>query len=121
MARLASQATAGFFPTPPRVVAALCHLVVPARERARQMIRVLDPCAGSGEPIAALARALGAESYGIEINGERAEQCRHQVDHVLATSAFTVRLARARHRHRAAVLDHLDRSRAEIQDDDGGA
>jgi len=93
VARLASQATAGFFPTPPRVVAALCHLVVPARERARQMIRVLDPCAGSGEPIAALARALGAESYGIEINGERAEQCRHQVDHVLATSAFTVRLA----------------------------
>lgn len=93
MARLASQATAGFFPTPSRVVAALCHLVVPARASARQVIRVLDPCAGSGEPIAALARALGAESYGIEINGERAERCRRQVDHVLATSAFTVRIA----------------------------
>lgn len=93
MARLASQAVAGFFPTPPRVVAALGRLVVPAGDRTRRVIRVLDPCAGIGEPLATLAGMLGAESYGIEINTERAEQCRRRLDHVLATSAFTVRLA----------------------------
>jgi predicted RNA methylase len=53
---------------------------------------VLDPCAGTGEPAAALARALGAESYGIELNGERAAQCRAHLDRLLATSAFSVRL-----------------------------
>jgi SAM-dependent methyltransferase len=95
MARLASQASAGFFPTPPRVVAALSKLVVPAGVGARRVIRVLDPCAGTGEALAALARALGAESFGIEINAERAERCRAVLDHVLATSAFTVRLANA--------------------------
>jgi len=93
MARLASQAVAGFFPTPPRVVSALCRRIVPANDSSKRVIRVLDPCAGTGEPLAALARALGAESYGIEINEERAEQCRTRLDHVLATSAFTVRLA----------------------------
>lgn len=56
-------------------------------------MRVLDPCAGTGEPAAALAEALGGESYGIEINEERAEQCRARLDRTLATSAFSVRLA----------------------------
>src|SRR5262249_11022478 len=74
MARLASQAAAGFFPTPPRVVAALCrHLAAPGHG-SKRVVRVLDPCAGTGEPAAALARALGAESYGIELNEERAAQ-----------------------------------------------
>lgn len=93
MSRLASAAVAGFFPTPSRVVAALCPLVVPGGDRSKRVIRVLDPCAGTGEPLAALAGTLGAESFGIEINEERAEQCRARLDHVLATSAFTVRLA----------------------------
>jgi SAM-dependent methyltransferase len=93
MSRLASQAVAGFFPTPSRVVAALCRLVVPVGDRGKRVIRILDPCAGTGEPLAALAGTLGAESFGIEINEERAEQCRAWLDHVLATSAFTVRLA----------------------------
>lgn len=93
MTRLASQAVAGFFPTPPCVVDALCKLVIPASGAGKRVIRVLDPCAGTGEPLAALAQTLGAESYGIEINEERAEQCRAQLDHVLTTSAFTVRLA----------------------------
>lgn len=56
-------------------------------------MRLLDPCAGTGEPAAALARALGAESFGIEINTERAEACRAHLDHLLAGSAFGVRLA----------------------------
>src|SRR5579862_8718870 len=93
MSRLASQAAAGFFPTPPRIVDALCKMVAPDNGGGKRVLRVLDPCAGTGEPLGALARTLGAESYGIEINTERAERCRGVLDHVLATSAFTVRLA----------------------------
>ena len=93
MARLASQAAAGFFPTPPRVVAALTRHLAAAGHGGKREVRVLDPCAGTGEPAAALARALGAESYGIELNAERAAQCRAHLDHLLATSAFSVRLA----------------------------
>ena len=57
------------------------------------MIRLLDPCAGTGEPAAALALSLGAESFGIEVNEERANSARQRLDHVLHTSAFSVRLA----------------------------
>src|SRR5205809_7095468 len=95
MSRLASQAVAGFFPTPPRVAAALRRHLTAANAGAKRVVRVLDPCAGTGEPAAALARVLGGEGYGIEINEERAEQCRARLDHVLATSAFSVRLANA--------------------------
>jgi hypothetical protein len=56
-------------------------------------VRLLDPCAGGGEAAATLARTLGAESYGIELNAERAAAARARLDHVLATSAFSVRLA----------------------------
>jgi predicted RNA methylase len=93
VARHASQAAAGFFPTPPRIVAALCRHLAAASHGGTRVVRVLDPCAGTGEPAEALARVLGAESYGIELNEERAAQCRIRLDHVLATSAFSVRLA----------------------------
>src|SRR5438552_1112474 len=94
MSRLESQAAAGFFPSPPRVVAALSRqLVAAARADRRRVIRILDPCAGTGEPAAALAQTLGGESYAIEINAERADQCRARLDHLLAASAFSVRLA----------------------------
>jgi predicted RNA methylase len=91
MSRLASQGAAGFFPT--HVFASLLCKLTGASGGARRVIRVVDPCAGTGEPLAAIAEALGAESYGIEINTERAQQCRTRLDQVLATSAFSVRLA----------------------------
>lgn len=93
MARLASQAVAGFFASPPRVVEALRRHVTAAPAGARRVVRLLDPCAGTGEPAAALMQALGGQSYGIEINEGRAQQCRERLDRVLATSAFSVRLA----------------------------
>lgn len=92
MARLASQAAAGFFPTPPRVVAALCRHLAPSGGGQRRAIRLLDPCAGTGEPAAALAGALGGESFGIELNADRAEACHTSLDHLIAGSAFGVRL-----------------------------
>lgn len=95
MSRLASQAAAGFFPTPPRIVAAVARQLAVGRRGRRRVVRVLDPCAGTGEPAASIAHTLGGESFGIELNTERAEQCRARLDHVLATSAFSVRLANA--------------------------
>jgi predicted RNA methylase len=93
MSRPASQASAGFFPSPPRVVAALCRHLSASGSGGRRVVRVLDPCAGTGEPAATLASVLGGESYGIELNADRAEQCRSRLDRVLQTSAFSVRLA----------------------------
>lgn len=93
MSRLASQAAAGFFPTPPRLVSAVARLLASSPRGARQVIRILDPCAGTGEPCTSITAAVHGESYGIEIHAERAEQCRQRLGRVLATSAFSVRLA----------------------------
>lgn len=92
MSRLESTARAGYFPTPPRVAAAIAqHLSVNATSR--RTVRLLDPCAGTGEAALTLAQTLGAETYGIEINEDRADQARSRLNHVLTTSAFSVRLA----------------------------
>src|SRR5687768_3046773 len=93
MARLESVARAGFFPTPPRVAASTAQQLIASAGGGKRVVRLLDPCAGTGEPAAMLARALGAESYGIELNEERAIAARGRLDHVLHTSAFSVRLA----------------------------
>ena len=68
------------------------HLAV-APHPGRQTIRLLDPCAGNGEAAGLIAQVLGATSFGIEINTERAIAARTRLDHVLASSAFSVRLA----------------------------
>jgi ubiquinone/menaquinone biosynthesis C-methylase UbiE len=57
------------------------------------VLRLLDPCAGTGEAARTIAQGIGAESYGIELNEERAQVARRRLDHLLATSAFSVRLA----------------------------
>ena len=93
MARLESIARAGFFPTPPRVVTAISRHLRLADTAGKRSIRLLDPCAGTGAAAASLGRYLGAESFGIELNDERADTAREQLDHVLHTSAFSVRLA----------------------------
>lgn len=93
MSRLQSQAVAGFFATPPRVVTAVARLLAAERGGAKRRIRLLDPCCGEGRALATVAAALGAESYGVELEEGRAEASRTRLDRVLCTSAFTVRLA----------------------------
>lgn len=93
MARLESMARAGYYPTEPRVTAALAAHLSAAPGRGTRTVRLLDPCADTGEAAATIAAALGAERYGIELNEERATEAGARLDHVLATSAFTVRLA----------------------------
>jgi len=93
MARVESTARAGYYPTPPRVATAIAAHLTAASGRGARTVRLLDPCAGTGEVAATIAGALGAESYGIELNDQRATAARARLDYVLATSAFAVRLA----------------------------
>lgn len=93
MSRLESTACAGYYPTPPRVVAAIAKHLRRDVSNSRRVVRLLDPCAGTGEAAAAIAQAVGAETFGIEINDERAQAARTRLGHVLTGSAFSARLA----------------------------
>ncbi|MBI4212967.1 MAG: class I SAM-dependent methyltransferase [Chloroflexi bacterium] len=93
MPRLEATARAGYWPTPARVADAISRYLASPTKTGRRTVRLLDPCARTGEATADIAKALGAESFGIELNTERAEAARTRLDHVLATSAFSVRLA----------------------------
>src|SRR5688500_15820587 len=94
MARLQAVANALYFPTPATIAESIArHLVAPVASGASRVVRALDPCAGTGAALAAIAAALGAETYGIEIHEGRAQEARARLDRVLHTSAFTVRLS----------------------------
>jgi SAM-dependent methyltransferase len=91
--RLEAIAKAGYYPTPPSVIERVAALIRPARSTPRQVVRLLDPCCGTGAALRQLADAVGGETYGIEIEGQRADEARQALDHVLHASAFAVRLA----------------------------
>lgn len=93
MARPESLVKGGFYPTPERVVAALARLLPRTAAGVRRVVRLLDPCAGSGEPAAALGAALGAQTYGIELNDDRAVEARDRLDRLLCCDAFATRLS----------------------------
>lgn len=93
MSRIESVAKGGYYPTPARVAEAIARFLIPAPAGGKRVARLLDPCAGTGDAAATVADALGAECFGIELNAERAEAARARLDHVLETSAFSVRLA----------------------------
>lgn len=93
MSRLQSQAVAGYFPTPPRVAAAVSHLLAAEPGGAKRRARLLEPCCGEGQALAAVSGALRAASYGVELHEGRAAAARSRLDHVLCASAFNVRLA----------------------------
>ena len=62
MARLASQAKLGFYPTPPKTLELLCKIV--KRETENGVLHIFDPCSGEGVALAAIAiavRTAGAE------------------------------------------------------------
>lgn len=78
MARLASVAVAGYFPTPTHLCAAIAALVAPSEGGDAW----LDPCCGKGEALALIARALypagdrhrhNVDVYGVEMERGRAK------------------------------------------------
>lgn len=78
MARLGSQAKAGFYPTPERVCGQLKQLLDIEKDA-----RLLDPCCGEGKTLAALAAGSDAFTYGIELDHQRATEARTRISHLL--------------------------------------
>ena len=77
MARIGSQAKAGFFPTPDKV----CELLK-SKISYEDGARLLDPCCGKGSTLSRLATA-GTTTYGVELSHERATEARPRLNQVL--------------------------------------
>ena len=85
MARLGSQAKAGFFPTPDRV----CELLK-SKISFEDGARLLDPCCGKGKTLSRLAGGTqNITTYGIELDHQRAHKARSRLTKVLWGDALT--------------------------------
>lgn len=82
MARLASQAKAGFYPTPDSV----CELLQ-IKLNIDENARVLDPCTGKGKTFFQLA--ANAITYGVELDHKRAQKARTRLHKVIWGDALT--------------------------------
>jgi len=85
MARLGSQAKAGFYPTPEKV----CDLLK-TKILFEDGARLLDPCCGKGNTLSGLTQQKTAiTTYGIELDHQRAQQARAKLTKVLWGDALT--------------------------------
>ncbi len=81
MARIASQAKAGFYPTPDRVCELLKSKIIFDLEDGA---RLLDPCCGKGKTLSRLADGVpNITTYGIELDHQRAHAARSRLTKVL--------------------------------------
>src|SRR5947209_1181544 len=88
MSRLQNQIKLGYFPTPQSLIASIAtQLSAPVAAW-----RALDPCAGEGIALAMLAERLGGETFGFELDTQRAGEATTRLDHVLAGSYEDMRL-----------------------------
>ncbi|MFZ5758831.1 MAG: DUF6094 domain-containing protein [Thermodesulfobacteriota bacterium] len=78
MARLGSQAKAGFYPTPESVCGKLKQLLDIDKDA-----RLLDPCCGEGKTLAKLAAGTNAITYGVELDHQRAIEARTRISRLL--------------------------------------
>lgn len=83
--RLAGAQRCGYYPAPPRAVAAaLMHL-----DTARKPFSILDPCAGEGLALEQIANMTGGVPHGIELDSGRGAELKKRFDNALApASAF---------------------------------
>ncbi len=82
MARLASKAKAGFYPTPDKV----CDLLY-VKLKIEQGARLLDPCCVKGKTLFRLGDR--AVTYGIELDHQRAQEARTRLHKVIWGDALT--------------------------------
>jgi len=90
MARLESQAKAGFYPTPDTI----CDLLQ-TKINYEDEARLLDPCCGKGKTLSRLVQSKSeVTTYGIELDHQRANKARSRLTKVLWGDALTeVRLS----------------------------
>src|SRR5438105_1692879 len=89
MSRLQNKVLMGYFPTPSSLIEAIAAQLQPP---ANQSFRWLDPCAGEGIALSALAERLGGETFGIELDAERAVEAESRLQHVLHGDFADMRL-----------------------------
>ena len=90
MARLASIAKAGYYPTPGRVTEWIANHL----RRESEGGRLLDPCAGEGDAASSIAQTFHLESYGVELDYERATQASYKMDHIIADDIDMAKISR---------------------------
>lgn len=98
MTRLAAQEKGEFYPTPLEIVdLVLGHLALDLTKKGG-LVRLLDPCAGTGQPLQRLAAGLRArypleqrdvaiQTWGVELHEERAAEAATRLD-VLVNAPF---------------------------------
>ncbi len=79
MSRLAAREKLLFYPTPINEMNLIISNIKPATTGGA----ILDPCCGTGEPLALLGKKLGLTTYGNEIQPERATRAAPHLDHCL--------------------------------------
>jgi len=83
MARLASQAKLGFYPTPPFVVNQIKTIL-----NISSNARLLDTCCGEGEALGILTEGAQVETCGVELDRKRFDRAKDKLDHVLWADAL---------------------------------
>ena len=78
MARLASQAKMGFYPTPLEVMRQIKPMLNVAPNA-----RLLDTCCGEGEALEIVAEGFQVETCGVELDKNRFKQAQARMNHVL--------------------------------------
>ena len=84
MARLASKAKAGFYPTPLSVLKSIKSVL-----KITPDARLLDPCCGEGKSLSYLAKDTQAINYGVELDKNRHNASKERLDNVLWGDALT--------------------------------
>lgn len=88
--RTAGKMKAGFYPTPCEVVDLIAEYI--RRPMFPEGIRLLDPCCGEGEALRALAARMGVkETYGVELDLERAKRAKAGLKRVISGSFESMR------------------------------
>ena len=91
MTRLANIEKAGYYPLPPVITdLILTYIAVPVNDNLPNG-RPLDPCAGEGTALVALADKLGLEPYGVELHEERAEKAKTAVSNTSSPCLVAMR------------------------------
>lgn len=107
MPRPQSLASAGHFPTPPKVAAALAEILASVDHDHYEdgyyadqgWYRLLDPCCADGAALQTLALRMDEEyylplaTYGIELHYERAQAATENLQEVLAADLFAAAVA----------------------------
>ena len=88
--RLAAQAKMGYYPTPEDVTPIIAKYLKRKREG---LIRILDPCAGTGTALKQIGDSLKAETYGIEVDLDRGNQAKEILTKCLVTDYQNTRIS----------------------------